>query len=275
MFMRSHVSLMFVVGLLAIGTLFGVDASTSPDVEGFEAHLGGPRGVHEFFKSSSKDEIRALVEAYGMKYFSGNATMSLLQLDECPQRFPTSLRASWHDFDGEEYYIDSRGRPSQAITSIPPVSTAPRSTSCQASVGQWGDSEDSPNDYDGGHLIASQLGGWGARLNLVPQLVNLNRGNWAQVENQAADCAELPSSQNGRVMFHSRAYYPTTSALVPHRFRIVLEDTGACSSSGSSVNINFDNEYQGGSDGIDEREEGVEFLESIGCGDSAPAPYCG
>lgn len=38
-------------------------------------------------------------------------------------------------------------------------------------------------------MIGAQLGGWGARANLVPQIANFNRGNWAQMENAVASCA--------------------------------------------------------------------------------------
>lgn len=36
---------------------------------------------------------------------------------------------------------------------------------------------------DGGHLIASSLGGAGDRLNIVPQASTLNRGEWKRMEN--------------------------------------------------------------------------------------------
>ena len=39
---------------------------------------------------------------------------------------------------------------------------------------------------DGGHLIASALGGAGDRVNIVPQASTLNRGEWKAMENELA-----------------------------------------------------------------------------------------
>ncbi len=49
-------------------------------------------------------------------------------------------------------------------------------TPVKRDVGRWGDAENPSNDYDGGHMIGSQLGGWGGQANLVPQDANFNRG---------------------------------------------------------------------------------------------------
>ena len=66
----------------------------------------------------------------------------------------------------------------------------------QSSVGQWGDAEDPSNNYDGGHIIGAQLGGWGGRLNLVPWDNQFNGGNWALIENQVQ--YSNPNSNPGR-----------------------------------------------------------------------------
>jgi DNA/RNA endonuclease G (NUC1) len=66
-----------------------------------------------------------------------------------------------------------------------------RNNDCQGKVGGWGDTASPSNEYDGGHMIGSQLGGWGKRANMVPQVANFNRGNWAQIENTLADCGAL------------------------------------------------------------------------------------
>lgn len=39
---------------------------------------------------------------------------------------------------------------------------------------------------DGGHLIASSLGGAGDRVNIVPQASTLNRGDWRAMERELA-----------------------------------------------------------------------------------------
>jgi hypothetical protein len=73
----------------------------------------------------------------------------------CPQLFGEAERNAWHEFDGEWYFVDSAGRPSQAYTTLPPIKAAPRSPTCQTSVGKWGDDLPGPADYDGGHMIGS------------------------------------------------------------------------------------------------------------------------
>jgi hypothetical protein len=41
--------------------------------------------------------------------------------------------------------------------------------------------------YDGGHLIANLFGGAGERVNLIPQLSDVNRGVYRAMEGQWAD----------------------------------------------------------------------------------------
>jgi hypothetical protein len=177
----------------------------------------------------------------------------------CPERFPDAVRDAWHAFNGEYYYIDPSGRPSGALIALPPIAAEPRKESCQLAVGQWGDAENPNDDYDGGHMIGSQLGGWGARLNLVPQDANFNRGNWLQLENRVAKCGGLPA---GGVLYYVRADYPNAETLIPSRMHMVLEIRGT----GESTRFSFTNENQGGPGGTDKRKEGVGFLKGRGCG---------
>ncbi|WP_368669026.1 DNA/RNA non-specific endonuclease, partial [Corallococcus sp. CA053C] len=51
--------------------------------------------------------------------------------------------------------------PLRHLCSSPHPPQAFSSHHAETSVGQWGDAENPSNDYDGGHLIGSQLGGWG------------------------------------------------------------------------------------------------------------------
>ena len=141
---------------------------------------------------------------------------------------------------------------------MPPIAAEARSTSCQSSVGQWGDAETPSNDYDGGHLIGSQLGGWGKRANLVPQDANFNRGNWAVLENKMADCAGLP---NGRFRYYISVGYSNGTKVVPSSFGMQLTNQ----SSGSSISLSFSNTDGGGSSGVSEKNRGVTFLTNNGC----------
>lgn len=179
-------------------------------------------------------------------------------LAECLPFFPASARSAWHAFDGEFYYLDAAGRPSRAYAYLPPLAQAPRRSSCQAAVGRWGDDENPDDDYDGGHMIGSQLGGFGGRLNLVPQDLNFNRGNWAQIENKMAECRHLPESS---LFYYVRAAYADAVSLVPERMTLIVENRDTR----ERVWLTFDNVAQGGADGTEQRTQVVEFLDSQGC----------
>lgn len=61
------------------------------------------------------------------------------------------------------------------------IGRADRNTWQQAATGHVGG-----EGYDGGHLIASLFGGAGERINLVPQLSTVNRGEFREMERQLA-----------------------------------------------------------------------------------------
>lgn len=268
MTLRKLVFLLCAVSLTAIST-----GCTMPDAPGdasgdapgddptaaLEGDFGGPLGLMAFFHDADARDIRAVLGEYGMDYTVHRvATEESKYIGDCPQYFPSSDRNTWHNFNGEYYYIDSSGRPYKAYAYMPPIVSESRSTSCQSNVGQWGDAENSWDDYDGGHMIGSQLGGWGKRANLVPQDLNFNRGNWKSLENQMAECNGLPS---GRMFYYVRANYSNSSDLVPSTMNMMLENR----STGSDVWLSFENVYQGGSSGTSEKSRGVDFLKSNGC----------
>jgi hypothetical protein len=157
-------------------------------------------------------------------------------------------------FDGKFYFVEANGRPNRAYKYLPPIVEAPRISACQTAVGQWGDAEVPSNDYDGGHMLGSQLGGYGGRINLVPQDLNFNRGNWAQVENKAADCGALPDE---RIFYYVRADYDDSTSLVPATMSLTLENRDT----EDSVSFEFQNADGGGADGTSQRIEAVSFLD--------------
>jgi len=231
--------------------------ATDPTAD-LDLDFGGPQGVIELLSGSDPDAIATTLATYGMGYRVHEVDPDNLTIEECPQYFPAVDRDTWHAFNGEFYYIDNAGRPYKTYTVLPPIAGEQRSSYCQSKVGSWGDAEDPANDYDGGHLIGSQLGGWGKRANLVPQNANFNRGNWVAVENRMAKCAALPDY---RMLYYVRANYTNDSDLIPGSMNLYLKDLDA----GDSVWVNFSNAYQGGSYGTDERYRAVDFLASKGC----------
>jgi hypothetical protein len=206
----------------------------------------------DFFESHLEDEVREVLEQYGLGY----ATQELIT--DCTQTFPSGDRSTWHSLNGEYYYIDSAGRPNKAYTYLPPIASEARDDTCQASVGQWGDAANPGTDYDGGHMIGSQLGGWGRRANLVPQEANFNRGNYAQLENKMAQCGGLSS---GRMLYSITVSYPNSTTLIPSTWNVYIQDR----TQGDYVSLNFLNASQGGSNGTSERDRGVNFLSANGC----------
>ena len=177
----------------------------------------------------------------------------------CPPVFPASVRATWQDISGERYRIDASGRPEQAIALLPPIGADARDEGCQGDVGRWGDALPGDDDYDGGHLIGAQLGGWGGRANMVPQIANFNRGNWLQMENAVASCAgEL---EDGQLRYTVTVAYDDVDTLVPSTMQMALDDL----ETEQSITLVFANAVQGGPDGTATRERGVQWLRDLGC----------
>jgi DNA/RNA non-specific endonuclease len=228
-----------------------INPSIDP-VDGLEDDFGGPAGLMQFFDAAPEAMIEDVLDSQRIG-FVRHALVS-----DCVKVFPESDRNTWHAFDGEFYFIESNGRPNRAYKYLPPIVEATRITTCQTAVGQWGDEEVPSNDYDGGHMIGSQLGGWGGRANLVPQDANFNRGNWVQIENKAADCGALPDE---RIFYYVRAEYSSATALVPTELQLTLENRDTS----ESVNFAFTNVDLGGPDGTNQRQEAVSFLSAQGC----------
>jgi hypothetical protein len=229
--------------------------------------VGGREALVVLLESASDAELEATLAAYGMGYeaLDQDDLDALAAADEalgkditsCPQRFPTGDRTKWFRLEGaggyESHYIDSRGRPATAYKSLGPIVTAPRQTTCQANVGNW---EDPGSLYDGGHLIGSQLGGWGGRANLVPQQYNFNRGNWKRVEDRLARCGRLGS---GAVRFYADVDYPNSTTLTPSQFHADVQIAGQWKSA------DFLNQSGGGSNGYDQATSMVNWLSGKGC----------
>ena len=262
--------------LIALLAVVGCDSGTTdaddslqtvpeaaPDDPAYEALVQGVGGIDalsHFMATSTDAEAAALVAAYGMSFEVVDVSEQVAgrrDVTTCSQFYPTADRTKWFRLTGaggaENHYIDSRGRPATAFKSLGPVVTAARQTSCQTTVGNWGSPASS---YDGGHMIGSQLGGWGGRANMVPQHYNFNRGNWAKIENALARCARLGG---GAVEYHVDVDYPSSSALVPSQFHADVKIAGQWKSA------DFTNTTYGGSYGTSRANSMVSWLQSKGC----------
>jgi hypothetical protein len=133
----------------------------------------------------------------------------------CPQYFPKEDWGDSFQFGLNYMVLDVIGRPyfSRVISDklLPPVR---RQDGCQSKVGSWGLKTD-----DGGHLVASKLGGWGGRTNLVPQDGELNNSEWKRVENLVGRCM----AAGYITLFQVYAIPPLRStSLRPERFNASL-----------------------------------------------------
>jgi hypothetical protein len=260
--LRPVATVLVALQLLA-GCGGGGDDHLEP-VDRLEAEHGGADGLRQFFDSHTESQITAELARFGIGYEVHEVGLSKIQearpqaVTDCAKFFPTADRTKWHSFNGEYYYIDSSGRPNKAYADLPPIKAEARQDSCQTSIGQWGDAENPSNDYDGGHLIGSQLGGWGGRANIVPQDANFNRGNWAQLENKMAKCGVLAT---GAMRYSIDVGYPSSSALVPSSFTMTI----IRQSNGAQITLRFTNVDGGGSNGTAERLRGTDFLTANGC----------
>ena len=87
----------------------------------------------------------------------------------------------------------------------------PRNTYQQSVVGKSWEATD-----QGGHLIASALGGAGDRINLVPMDKVLNNGEWKQMENTLKKALE--NGQNVSMKIDLK--YPSSSDVRPSNFTV-------------------------------------------------------
>jgi filamentous hemagglutinin len=67
---------------------------------------------------------------------------------------------------------------------------------------------------DGGHLIASSLGGSGDRINTVPQAATLNRDDWRAMEREFAGYLKEGKSVTVKI----DVGYPTSGGVRPDSF---------------------------------------------------------
>ena len=232
----------------------------------FLADVGGSQGLLAAL-SGPEEEVRARLAPYGIGVGvadvgteeGAGAPTADNSITGCPQYFLSADRNQWwslpHAGGDEHHYIDASGRPSRAVKELPPAVPYQRSPSCQATVGNWGVP---PSDYQGGHLIGHQLGGWGKRANLVPQNGNFNGGNWAQIENALAACNKLPTGTT--LTYYVEVAYPNTTALTPIRFYAQITF-----STGAQKTVRFDNAPGGGPGGTATRQALVSWLQANGC----------
>lgn len=242
--------------LLLAGLLFSCSQPPTPVVaadpyDRLIAEVGGEANLSDLTLNMTPEQAAAFFQQRGMG-FNNHDGMQAQLADGCPRRFSGSDLNTWHYLNGGYYYIDGYGRPRSAYRYVPPIAAAVRDTTCQSFVGNL----DNPEGYDGGHLVGSQLGGWGRRANMAPQNANFNRGNWVQIENQAAKCTRLATKS---LTYLARVGYPNSTTNTPSTWTIELKLNGEV------FTRTFDNVAYGGPNGTTYRQQTVNWLIRKGC----------
>lgn len=93
--------------------------------------------------------------------------------------------------NGHSYVTDAAGRVTRAEATLDlgKLNTGDRNAYQQVMAGRVGG-----EGYDGGHLIATLFGGAGERINLVPQLASVNRGEFREMEKMWAEALRAGKS---------------------------------------------------------------------------------
>lgn len=117
---------------------------------------------------------------------------------------------------GASYTTDASGRVARVDAELS-LTKMDRNTYQQCIVGHCGNVGD-----EGGHLIASSLGGAGDRINLVPQAEILNKGDWKKMENLFRD--ELAAGK--QVNMKIEVGYPADGGARPNEFIVTSNIDG-------------------------------------------------
>ncbi len=193
----------------------------------FVQSKGGEIETAFWLERSSDADIRFELGKFGISFeHETAATMDSSAaapqaVDGCPVRFDAADRNKIWKLAGNTFYIDSQGRPKSGFRFIPPVTAGKRDSTCQSGVAKLGPGGTA--NFDGGHMVGTQFGGWGKRLNLVPQNITFNRGNWLQVENAFAKCKVKTASS---VLYKVTVTYDNATTNVPSTFRLDYEFSG-------------------------------------------------
>lgn len=115
------------------------------------------------------------------------------------------------------YYTDALGR----VDKVEGQLSLDKMARNRYQQGKVGRSVNAKGD-DGGHLIASVLGGAGDRVNMVPQASMLNRGEWKAMENFLR--SELEAGKN--VSIKIDVGYPNGNTTRPSSFFVIAKIDG-------------------------------------------------
>lgn len=137
---------------------------------------------------------------------------------------------------GKYYYSTHNGYPVVTSASITITSsnldTGSDTTSCTQDYSRMLD-DDGIQDCDAGHILANRLGGPGNQpINIFPQDASINRGTWAQFEDDIYDCIKGGASS---ASLSWQFTYESTSKTKPYKATYsVTYSGGSCSAVSAS-----------------------------------------
>ncbi len=113
--------------------------------------------------------------------------------------------------NGHTYVTDESGRVMNVGGNLGGVKLD-RNTYQQRCVGQ----SECSTGYDGGHLIASHLGGAGDKINLVPMATDLNRIDYRAMERELGAALDAGKSVNIKI----DVLYPNATTSTPNVIQV-------------------------------------------------------
>lgn len=118
--------------------------------------------------------------------------------------------------NGHAYVTDAAGRVKEVAGTLD-LKKMDRNGYQQCTTGKCGIEGD-----EGGHLIASSLGGAGDKINIVPQASTLNRGSWKTMENELREALEAGKEVSVKIEIG----YPAGGGVRPNLFTVVATING-------------------------------------------------
>lgn len=134
---------------------------------------------------------------------------------------------------GKYYYSDHNGQPvvtSASVTvTMADMDKGTDTTSCTQDYSRMLD-DDGTKDCDAGHILAHRLGGPGNQpINIFPQDLSINRGAYAQYEDQIYHCVTGGASSAD---LEWKFYYESTANTKPYKVKYTaVYHGGSCEDS--------------------------------------------
>ena len=157
-------------------------------------------------------EMKKAVEAAGDAYKEAKAgTKGSWSSDlNPPTKAPDFKPSTTYNVDGHVFKTDAQGRVNKVEGQLS-LDKADRNTYQQCAAGKCGNVGD-----QGGHLIASALGGAGDRINLLPMAQVLNQGAYKNMERELMDALKAGKSVSVKI----DVGYPAGGGLRPSSFNV-------------------------------------------------------